>query len=215
MILLLHSPPDSHRNNIFARCLTILIICASVLLLGAPAFSQDSALTLPRNLGELVGESQVVVQGSVTSVALEPHAQLKNLMTVVVTVQVEEALKGQPGTVYTFRQAVIHPRDQRQKMGYQPGQHVLLLVMKPSQYGLTSTAGLNQGRFRIEAGADGKLQATNGAGNLGLFRGLNQHVQTRGLHLTPEAQALATRTEGGPVPLEQLKSLIRILASEK
>jgi hypothetical protein len=192
-----------------------MLICACGLMLAIPAFTQNDALTLPRHLGELVGESQVVVQGNVTSVNLEPHTQLKNLMTVVVTVRVEEALKGQPGTVYTFRQAVINPRDQRQKMGYQTGQHVLLMLMKPSQYDLTSTAGLHQGRFRIEVGADGTLQATNGAGNMGLFRGLSQHVQAKGLRLTPEAQVLVTRTEGGPVPLEQLKSLIRTLASEK
>jgi len=188
---------------------------ACALLVAIPTFAQNDALTLPRHLGELVGESEIVVQGRVTSVTLEPHTQLKNLMTVVVTVQVEETLKGQPGTAYTFHQAVIDPRDQRQKLGYQTGQHVLLMLMKPSQYGLTSPAGLQQGRFRIEAGPDGTLQATNGAGNLGLFRGLSQHVQTKGLQLTPEAQALAVRTEAGPVPLEQLKSLIRILASEK
>jgi hypothetical protein len=182
---------------------------------GILASAQSDALTLPRNLGELIGESQVVVQGTVTAVTLEPHAQLKNLMVVVVTIQVEEALKGKPGTVYTFRQAVIDPKDQRQKLGYQNGQHVLLLLMNPNQYGLTSPAGLHQGRFRIDARADGTLQATNGAGNMGLFRGLSQHVQTKGLQLTPEARDLATKTEAGPVPLEQLKSLIRILAAEK
>src|ERR1700730_55311 len=70
MILLLHSPPDSHRNNVSARCLTILTIYAFALMLGTPAFSQNSALTLPRHLGELVGESQIVLQGNVTSVTL-------------------------------------------------------------------------------------------------------------------------------------------------
>lgn len=182
---------------------------------GAPALAQSEALTLPRNLGELVGESQVVVQGTVTSVTLEPHTQLKNLMTVVVTIQVEEALKGKPTSVYTFRQAAIDPKDQRQKLGYQSGQHVLLLLMKPNQYGLSSPAGLHQGRFRIDSRADGTLQATNGAGNMGLFRGLTQHVQAKGMQLTPDAQALAAKTEGGPVPLEELKGLIRILAAEK
>ena len=100
-------------------------------------------------------------------------------------------------------------------MGYQTGQRVLLILMKPSQYGLTSPAGLYQGFFEIEARADGTQLATNGVGNAGLFRGLSQHVQSRGLRLSPEAQGLVTRTEGGPVPLEQLKSLIRALGAEK
>jgi len=204
---------SSCRNCLYSTF--ILLLCACALMAPIPASAQSDALTLPRNLGELVGESQIVLQGTVTGVLLEPHTQLKNLMTVVVTVQVEEALKGQPGSVYTFRQAVIDPKDQRQKMGYQTGQHVLLLLMKPSPYGLTSPAGLHQGRFRIDARADGTLQATNGAGNMGLFRGLTQHVETKGLQLSPDARALAAKTEGGPVPLEQLKSLIRTLASEK
>ena len=204
---------SSRRNCICSPYVPMLFAC--ILMARILASAQGDALTLPRNLGDLVSESQVVLQGTVTGVTLEPHTQLKNLMTVVVTIQVEEALKGQPGNVYSFRQAVIDPREQRQRMGYQTGQHVLLMLIKPSQFGLTSTAGLHQGRFRIDARADGTLQATNGAGNMGLFRGLTQHVQAKGLQLTPEARALAAKTEGGPVSLEQLKSLIRTLATEK
>jgi hypothetical protein len=37
------------------------------------ASAQSDALTLPRNLGELVGESQIVLQGTVTGVLLEQH----------------------------------------------------------------------------------------------------------------------------------------------
>jgi hypothetical protein len=204
-------PVASLRNRVLARFLIFLLVCA----LALPLFSQSAALVVPRHLGDLVAESQVVVQGTVTSVVLGPHPQLKNLMTVVVTLQVEDTLKGQPGSVYTFREAVVDRGDLRQKMGYKAGQHVLLLLMKASPYGLTSPAGLQQGRFQIEAQKDGTLQATNAMGNAGLFRGLSQQVQTKGLRLTPEAQAMVNRTEGGPVPLEQLKNLIRALAAEK
>jgi hypothetical protein len=175
--------------------------------------AQSQATVLPRNLGELVAESQHVLQGRVTSVTLEPHSQLKNLMTVVVTLEVEEALKGEAAKTYTFRQAVIDSRDQQKKMGYRVGQHALFILMKPSTYGLTSPAGMEQGWFRIESSADGKLQATNGFANAGLFRGLDSQLQSRALRVTPEVQALLAKPGAGPVPLEHLRSLIRTLAT--
>jgi hypothetical protein len=175
--------------------------------------AQSSALTVSRNLGQLVDESQTVIQGWVTSVSLEPHVQLKNLMTVVVTVQVEDSLKGTASKSYTFSQAVIDRRDQQQKMGYRVGQHLLLILIKPSVYGLTSPAGLEQGRFRIESRAEGKLFATNGAGNAGLFRDLDTHLKSKGLRVAPDLQNMIAKPEAGPASLEKLKGLIRTMAS--
>jgi len=177
------------------------------------ASAQSNAITVPRNLGQLVDESQTVAQGWVASVAVEPHGQLKNLMTVVVTFQVEESLKGGVPKIYTFSQAVIDRRDLQQKMGYRVGQHLLLILIKPNLYGLTSHAGMEQGRFRIEARTDGNLVATNGVANTGLFRGLDSQLQTRGVLVTPEVQTMVAKSGAGPVPLEQLKSLIRTIAA--
>ena len=191
----------------------ILWFCASSLPLAVPASAQSRAITLPRNLGELVSESQVVVQGWITSVTLEAHEQLKNLMTVVVTLQVEETLKGENLKTLTFRQAVIDKRDQQQYLGYRTGQHVLLVLISPSRFGLASPAGMEQGRFRIEAGGEGKLLATNGFGNAGLFRGLESQLQARGLRVTAEVHEMITKPPTGPVSLEQLKSLIRTIAA--
>lgn len=193
------------------HALWILTICVSPLILDLPASAQSNALTLPRNLGELVLESQAVVQGRVTSVTLEPHPQLKNLLTVAVTLQVEETLKGDALKSLTFRQAVIDARDRRQFMGYRTGQHLLLILMKPSSYGLTSPAGMEQGRFRIVARPDGKLLAANGFNNAGLFRGLDSQLSARGLRMAPEVQTMVAKPESGPVSLEYLKSLIRTL----
>ena len=144
---------------------------------------------------------------------MEPHPQLKNLMTVVVTLQVEETLKGIGASTFTFRQAVIDKQDQQQNMGYRTGQHLLLVLIKPSQYGLTSPAGMEQGRFRIESQGVGKLSATNGLGNAGLFRGLDSQLQAKGLRITPESQDLIAKPSAGPISLEQLKTLIRTIAA--
>ena len=194
------------------HALWILTICACPLVLGLPASAQSNALTLPRNLGELVLESHAVVQGRVTSVTLEPHPQLKNLLTVAVTLQVEETLKGDALKSFTFRQAIIDARDRRQSMGYRTGQHLLLILMKPSSYGLTSPAGMEQGRFRIDAGHDGKLLATNGFNNAGLFRGLDSQLYARSMKLTPGVQAMVAKPQSGPVSLEDLKIWIRMIA---
>jgi len=191
----------------------ILWFCASCLLLAVPASAQSRAITLPRNLGELVTESQMVVQGRVTSVTLEPHEQLKNLMTVVVTLQVEETLKGENLKTLTFRQAVIDKRDQQQYLGYRTGQHVLLVLIKPSKFGLTSPAGMEQGRFLIEPQGAGKLSATNGFGNAGLFRGLNSQLQAKSIPVAPEVREMITKRGTGPVSLEHLKRLIRTIAA--
>lgn len=196
-----------------SHALAILTFCICTLLSGFSSCAQSNAVTLPRNLGELVLESETVVQGWVTSVTVEPHAQLKNLMTVVVTIRVEDSLKGNIANNYTFRQAVIDRKDLRDKMGYRTGQHVLMILYKTSQFGLTSPAGMEQGYFRIESGSNTTLVATNGFGNAGLFRGLDAQLRAEGLRLQPEVQSMVEAPRAGPVSLEHLKSLIRTMAA--
>ena len=195
------------------RLFPIILFCAFTLATAIPTSAQSKAVTLPRNLGELVGESQMVVQAWVTSVTLEPHGQLKNLMTVVVLLQVEETLKGEPAKTLTLRQAVTDRKDQWQKLGYRTGQHLLLILIKPNPYGLASPAGMEQGRFRIEPFEAGKLSATNGLGNAGLFRGLNSQLQVKGIRVAPEVREMISKPGTGPAPLEHLKSLIRSIAA--
>jgi hypothetical protein len=190
-----------------------LLTIIGLLLWASPAFAQSDALTLPRNLAQLVDESELIVQGRITSVTLEPHAQLNHLQTVVITLQVEETLKGANLASYTFRQAAIGRRDQQEKMGYRVGQRLLLTLIRPSVYGLSSPAGMQQGRFAITARTDGKLSATNGFGNAGLFRGLETQLQSSGTRISPEVHGLISQQKAEPVPLEQLKSLIRSIAT--
>lgn len=195
------------------RTFPIALFYTCIIATGLPTSAQSNAITLPRNLGELVNESQVIVQGRVTSVTLEPHEQLRNLMTVVVTLQVEDTLKGENLKTFTFRQAVIGKRDQQQYLGYRAGQHVLLVLIKPNKFGLSSPAGMEQGQFRINSLGTGKLLATNGFGNAGLFRGLNSQLQAKGLRIAPDIQEMMTKPAAGPVSLEKLKSLIRMIAT--
>lgn len=180
-----------------------------LLVLTFPLSAQNTALTLPRNLVQLVDESEVIVQGTVTNVSLEHHEQLNNLMTVVVTLKVEDSLKGTATAAYTFRQAAIDRRDQQQLLGYRAGQHVLLLLVRPSAYGLSSPAGMQQGRFALRTLPDKSFEAVNGFGNGGLFRGIETQLGARGVPTEPGVRAMISQTKPGPAPLKELKSLIR------
>ena len=179
------------------------------------AFSQSNAVTLPRNLAQLVGESDSIIQGRVTSVSLEPHAQLSKLLMVVVTLHVEETLKGQSTGTYTFRQAAIDKRDQQQKMGYRVGQHLLLAMIRPSAFGLNSPAGMQQGRFEISSGPDGRARAVNGAANAGLFRGMDSQLKDLRPQVSPKTLEMFDQQKSGAVGLEDLKAVIRTLTPGK
>ncbi len=207
-------------ESVFCRCLPFsgFALAVAILFLASavpPVFPQNNAVTLPRNLSQLVSEADSIVQGRVTSVSLEPHPQLRNLLMVVVTVQLEDTLLGQSTGIYTFSQAVIDKRDQQQKMGYRVGQHLLLVMMRPSVYGLTSPAGMQQGRFEIVPGADGKLHAVNGFGNLGLFRGMDSQLKSLRAQVSQKTVEQFDGQKSGPLRLEDLKTVIRSAAPRK
>ncbi len=189
-----------------------IVLSLALGLLAPAAQAQRGGLTIPQNLAELVDEAATIVRGHVVSARVEPHPTLQNLHTVVVTFKVEETLKGQPGPTFTFRQFIWDIRDRQEAAGYRKGQHLLLLLTKPSQYGLSSPVGLAQGRFRIRRDPQGNERAVNGAGNAGLFRNFDTVVTERGLALTPGQDDLIKQQRAGPVTLDELESLIRTLA---
>src|SRR5438270_2240341 len=127
--------------------------------------AQRSARVMPRSLDQMVQEAETVVHGYVTSVRVEPHPELKNLTTVVVSMQVASMLKGKPAKTMQFRQYIWDLRDRLDAAQYRKGQELLLLLGPTSQYGLTSPVGLEQGRFRISHDASGQTVAVNGLGN--------------------------------------------------
>lgn len=192
-----------------------LIFCIGMaFLLGAvPASAQRGAMVLQQNLAELVDEAATVVRGQVVSAMVEPHPELQNLDTVVVTLQVERTLKGQTGATFTFRQYFWDIRDRGTAAGYAKGQHLLLLMIKPSEIGLSSPAGLSQGRFQIARGPEGELLAGNGAGNTGLFRGIAPLLQKKGVKLPEHLAQTVAEDRGGPMPLKDLEDIIVALAS--
>jgi hypothetical protein len=133
------------------------------------------------------------------------------LTTVIVTLRVEETLKGKHEATYTFRQYVWDARDRRDGLGYRKGQQVLLLLTAPSQLGLSSPVGLEQGRFRIQRDASGREVAINGHGNAGLLANVEQSAARKGVPLSQAQARLAAEHRSGPIAFDELRGLIRQL----
>ncbi len=190
--------------------------CALLLLLGAaPAMAQRGALTVPRNINQLTDRAAIIVRGYVSSAVVEKHPEFTNLHTVVMTLRVREMLKGQPAETFTFRQYIWDVRDRYDAAGYQKGQQVLLLLLAPNQHGLSSPAGMEQGRFRILRDRDGNETAINGAGNFGLFEDVETQASKKGVKLSLRSLSLVRQSKGGAVAADSLVELIRELAGQE
>lgn len=182
---------------------------ALTVLAATTAHAQRGALTVPHSLDQLTEQADVIFRGSVISTKVEPHPQLRNLMTVVISMNVSETMKGSPRKSIVFRQYIWDLRDQLDAAQYQKGQELLLFLAPVSEYGLTSPVGLEQGRFHVWRDKKGRDLAVNGRGNVGLFDSLEKRAQTRGLRLSPKVAALVRKPRSGPAPLADLEDAIR------
>ena len=188
----------------------LLVGCVLVPLADAPpAAAQQGARVKMLNFADLVGYSGVILRGRVLSVTAEKHPELTNLNTVVVTLQVSEVLKGEAGAQYTFRQYTWDARDASSRLGYKNGEDVLLMLLPPSQYGLSSPVGFEQGRFRFQADSAGNISVRNGWNNLGLMRGVGASLPKLGEKVSASARLVAEQHRDGPIPYNEFKELVR------
>ena len=202
------SPSSILRRAVFFAILG----CAYVSIPSYVVHAQLSARTLARGIDQLVDESQVIVRGNIISATVEPHPQLQNLTTVVVTMNVSDTYKGKAQKSLVFRQYIGNVVSHRVPSEYRKGQELLLLLRPTSEYGLTSPEGLEQGRFEVRV-ERGKRVAVNGRGNVGLFDQVSQRAKVAGTQLSVRSAAvLKQKQSGGPVPVEDLEELIRSLA---
>ncbi len=189
--------------------------CAGLVLLSALlAQAQRGALVAPRSLDELTSRAETIVHGVVAAVRVEPHPEFSHLTTVVVTLNVQETLKGPAGARLEFRQYIWDVRDRFNAAGYRKGQELLLFLNPVSEYGLSSPVGLEQGRFRIVYDAQGRAQAVNGRNNAGLFRQTAQQAQARGVQLSARLQKTMQSFSEGPVALDDIREAVRGFAGK-
>jgi hypothetical protein len=197
------------------RTISILLTLLSCLLSFAAARAQEGAIVRPENLAQMTDEAATILRGKVISVRIEPHPQLTNLQTVLVTLEVDQVLKGQPAQTFTFRQYTWDFHAGARQTGYAAGQDLLLLMTKPSEYGLSSPVGLEQGRFQIRSDSQGRMVAINGHGNAGLFSNMTADAQKRGIALSRSLSSLAAQQSSGPIALDDLTGLIRQLVGAR
>lgn len=191
------------------RCGVGVAIVWSCLL--SLAQGQQATTTIRRNIAALTDEASTVIHGKVISATVEPDPNFANLTTVLVSMNVQEVLKGSAEKTFTFRQFVWDFRERSNAAGYVKGQEMLLFLRPPSRYGLTSPAGLQQGRFIVQRDATGKAAAINGIGNQGLLDNLSQGARSRGVVLPSASQKIKPNT-GNALDLESLKQIVRAFA---
>jgi hypothetical protein len=171
------------------------------------AEAQRGAITVPRNLSQLIARAATVVQGRVSYAREESHPRYHNLHSIVVTVLVEDVWKGAAGKSLTFRQFIWDPRDSADRAGYREGEELVLFLSHQTSAGFTSPVGLEQGRFRVLRDSAGATVVVNGANNNGLFDGM-QEIATAA-QFSPRARRAMAPKQLGPVPLDVLKELVR------
>lgn len=206
-------PRPSHRQNAYRSVLLrpAFILTIFFLFSFSPfAHAQRGAQTASADLSYLVQRAGTIVRGNVISASVEPHPQFSNLQTVVVRIAVSKVLKGTAPATYTIRQFVWDAKDATDAAGYRKSTELLLLLNPVSQYGLTSTVGMDQGRFRVIRDHQGKGIAVNGRSNIGLFDQLASKAAARGVSLSPRAQAMMAKPPN-QASLESLEETIAAL----
>jgi hypothetical protein len=197
------------------RCTRLGFLVLAACLAAAPALAQRGAMTVPRNLEQMVAGASQIVRGTVLSARVEKHPELSHLVTLVVTLQVSETIKGGATGTYSFRQYLWDMRDRQDAAGYRKGQEYVLLVNAPSRFGLTSPTGMDQGRFRVLRAADGRQVAVNGRDNAFLMRGVSTRLAQKGLSLSAGSSALMMKHQKGPIPVDDLVRLMRELVRQE
>jgi hypothetical protein len=124
---------------------------------------------------------------------------------------VEDTFKGDAKESFEFRQFIWDIRDRYDAAGYRKGQRFLLLMNQPTQYGLSSPVGLQQGRFRIVRDPRRMEYAVNGHNNSGLFRAVAAQLERRRLELRPTLSQKLAKHKTGPLELGDLEELIQTL----
>jgi hypothetical protein len=191
-----------------------LALCTTIALAffwPSSSLAQASARSLSRSLDQLIDESDSAVHGFVVSSKIEPHPQLRNLMTELVTIKVADTYKGKPRNTLVFRQYVWNVDRAKVSSDYHKGEELVLLLRPQSEYGLTSPAGLEQGRFRITLDRERRRTAVNGWDNAGLFNHVEQAAQARNMMLSTHLTAVV-RQQHGSLLLTDLEQIIRSFA---
>ena len=192
----------------FSRIVLLVFLLAQTLMATEVA---------PRNVEELTGLSTRLFYGRCISV--NEVYQPNDISYTEYTFEVINTLKGISTKTVMFRQfGLIHPVKLPNNtifLGkitgmpvYKKEKEYLLFLLPDSRLGLTSTAGLFQGSFKIFKNRRGEKFAMNTVNNSGLLRGLPNAKRTL---LKKSAAAIATN---GAIELQSFMQLIQSYISK-
>ncbi len=183
---------------------------AGLCLLLASASAMATIQMRETNIVELVGKSELILRGTVKSVS--DGVDASGFPYTEVTVHVAEAIRGEVGTEYTFRQfGLLKPRSMGNGLvnlvvtpagwtTYEKGEDTILFLNRHAKYtGLQTTVGLGRGKFRISMAG-----ASNNANNSGLFA----HVKIEPNLLASSDRRMMSSKEGA-VDTKAFVSLVR------
>lgn len=189
---------------------TVLIVLIAATAAQATTFKREA------NLADLISQSELILHGTVSKVS--DGIDDRGIPYTEVTLRVREALRGQVGDEYTFRQfGLLKPRkmdDRKVNLmvtpagwaTYTKGEETILFLHKHASWtGLQTTAGLGQGKFKIEMAG-----AVNQMNNAGLFKNMNVNpslLSSRGKRVF--------MTEKGPVNASAFVDLVKQAVQNK
>lgn len=194
------------------RALAIGFVVITVL--AGSLHAQRGALVKPRNLDQLTSQAERIVHGHIISAKVEPHPQYSGISTVLVTVRVTEMLKGTAPKEFTYRQFIWDIRDKRDAMGLKKGREVVLFLNRMTSAGLTSTSGLDQGRFEVERDRSGHEYIRAHSPNQVLLQGVSNELAKKG-RSTPQSIRAAQADNRQLVSLSDFKTTVRDLAGTR
>jgi hypothetical protein len=165
------------------------------------------------NLQRMAEAAGAIVRARVVEVREERHPEFENLELVAVTLEVRESIKGGVTGLYTFRQHFPDPQDRGTMLGYQVGQDLVLLLTRPSRYGLSSPVGLEQSVFSVEVDRENRPWARNGMDNRGLFEGMRERITDAQGELDALTFERLREHRQGPMRYEDFREALRILGA--
>ena len=163
----------------------LFVSLALTLALSVVAMAASATMVMKMGLGDLVGNADKVFRGTVLT--KEPGTVSmggSEFSTVVYTVRVDDALKGDFGAKPIVSLTMLGNLKQDIAIGsvkrltsidmnpdLTVGSDYVLFTTPASSVGLSTTVGLSQGLFHIFSDANGRELTANGLGNQGIFGG--------------------------------------------
>ena len=132
----------------------LMVLAVAIAMMGSGV---SATVIVPADFSEMVAESQLVVHGRVVEVRAQMVGSFRTIESVV-TIAVQEAIKGEPGGTVSMRvpggQIGRYRRFMVGAPVFRPGEEVVIFLSGRAP-AMPMPFGLSQGVYRVSRGADG------------------------------------------------------------